>query len=632
MDTSDVTGTVTADRAALDAAMAERQARLANSPDLWNRLWKDKDQEEWRKQALSQVYTRIERILPYHARVVDLGGGTGVLGARLRDTRKANVLVVDHSTEALQQAKEKDLETVVADLNQESEIRRALSHRALVGTNGDLIHEESPAIVVATEFVEHMSAETRALIFKLAAQEGRALLSVPNDRLGPDEEPQHTVKYNAMSFKRDLAQYFKDVRIEVLGPYLLAVCGFPKSFTLSVTMPVRDEAEDLEATLASFRGVADEMVIGIDPRTVDNTREIAEKYADVVFDLDQPSGPPKMDLIELGEIVSDEEKIQKQIHFAWVRNQCLDHCTSDWIFMTEGHERLISGFEALLGLDQMPKGAKVGVVFRTGTGQRWVFPWLCRNDPKIRYTRGTHNTLDYPPDYLAITLPQVQTLHERAKDRELARQKQRKVQNRKSLMDDWITNRNENSLHYLGAEWREHDPKRAIARLEEFLSLPPKNGPLRYHTRLVLAKLYTAEQQWGKAREVLIRATEDDWSRTEHWLRLGDLAYIAERYEEALSFYLYASTTIGQPPFTIWWIDMASYTWLPCQRLTTVFAELGKLDESLYYARRVLELLPDDAESVAFEEAQANIKLLEETLNAAHRSNGDPDGPRDLHS
>jgi hypothetical protein len=77
---------------------------------------------------------------------------------------------------------------------------------------------------------------------------------------------------------------------------------------------------------------------------------------------------------------------------------------------------------------------------------------------------------------------------------------------------------------------------------------------------------------------------------------------------------------------------MASYTWLPCQRLTTVFAELGKLDESLYYARRVLELLPDDAESVAFEEAQANIKLLEETLNAAHRSNGDPDGPRDLHS
>ena len=46
-----------------------------------------------------------------------------------------------------------------------------------------------------------------------------------------------------------------------------------------------------------------------------------------------------------------------------------------------------------------------------------------------------------------------------------------------------------------------------------------------------------------------------------------------------------------------------------------VHGELGNLDESLYWARKVLEHLPDDAESWAFEEARANINLLEEHTN-----------------
>src|ERR1700744_4257402 len=316
-ETAEVSQTVLDDIA---ARIAERAARQANSPDLWNRLWSEKGQEEWRVQALNQVYTRIERVLPEGSNVVDLGGGVGALGRRLRDTKKANVLVVDHSEEALKKAAEDGLETAIADLENEADVQRVIAGRD---------------IIVATEVVEQLSADTRQLLFKAAAATGRALLSVPNDRLGPDEEPQHTVKYNAMSFKRDLKQHFEHVRIEVLGPYLLGVCGFPKAFTLSVTMPCRDEGADLEATLASFRGVADEIVIGIDPRTVDNTREVAEKYADVVFDIKDPEGP------------KDDETPEGGVHFGWIRNQCMDKCTSDWIFITEGHERLISGWETL---------------------------------------------------------------------------------------------------------------------------------------------------------------------------------------------------------------------------------------------------------------------------------------------
>lgn len=587
-------------------AAAERQARLANSPDLWNKLWGEKGQEEWRKTALNQVYTRIERTIDGGKRIVDLGGGTGALAKRLRDTRKAKMLVVDHSAAALQQAADEGLETHVADLEKDGELERII---------GDGIE-----VVVATEVVEHLSEATRHRLFAAAAKCGKALLSVPNDRLGPDEEPQHTVKYTAISFLKDLRQHFgKNVRVEALGPYLLGICGWARGFTLSVTMPCRDEAEDLEATLASFRAIADEIVIGVDPRTTDNTREVAAKYAEVVFDLITPEGP------------NGDQTPEGGVHFGYIRNQCMDKCTGEWIFMSEGHERLVTGWEALQSLDQLPKITKIAFVLRTGNGQQWAFPWLCKNDPKIRYARQTHNILDYPAGTYAVQLPQVRTLHERVRDRELARYAQRKVQNRKTLMDDWVHNQNEASLHYLGAEWREHNPDKAIDRMEEYLQLPKKNGPMRYHTRLLLSKLYSQrsskcepgskeeKEALAGARRVLMGCIDDDWSRTEHWIRLGDLAFLAENYEEALQWYRYAGLLVGSPPFTLWWVDLNCYSWVPAQRLTAAYGELGRLDDSLYWARRVLELLPDDAESSAFEEATANIKLLEETIQNASR-------------
>lgn len=605
-----------------DQEEIERAARAANSRDLWDKLWKEEGNETWRKHALKHVYDRIARILPRSSKVIDLGGGIGALGEQMKRVKGAEVTVVDHSEGALELAKAEGLDTVVADLENPTDLDRVTSF-------GDV-----RPILVATEVVEHLSHDARHRLFKRASECGKALLSVPNDRLGPDEEPQHTVKYNAMSFKEDLKKYFEHVRVEVLGPYLLGVCGWPKNFTLSVTLPCRDEAVDLEATLASFRGVADEIVIGVDPRTSDNTREVARKYAEVVFDLVDPEGP------------EGDQVANGGVHFAWVRNQCMDKCTSDWIFMTEGHERLVSGEDALLNLDQLPSAAKIGFVLRTGNNQQWAFPWLCKNDKRFRYARQTHNILDYPAGTYAVQLPQIRTLHERHKDRELARHQQRKVQNRLSLLDDWITHGNENSLHYLGAEWREHSTAKAIERLEEFLALPKKNGPMRYHTRLILSKLYSQEGVrlskdvalseeerkaqndafMKKARDVLMAAIDDDWSRTEHWVRLGDLAYYAGNLEEALQWYLYAGTKVGQPPFTLWWVDLPMYGVIPAERLAMIFGELGRFHDSLYWARRVVELLPDDAEQSAFEEAQANIKLLEETINHAGRGDSERAG------
>lgn len=598
---------------------AELNARRQNAADLWDRLWEKEGDETWRAQALARVYARVVRLINLSKSdgssksVCDIGGGRGILAEKVRDECSsvvidaADIMVVDNSPVALRACQEKDLITFRCDLENSDELE------TIPGST----------IYVSTECFEHLSQQARWHLCALMSVKGSgAIISVPNNRLGPEEEPQHTVKFNAVSLKDELEHYWpKRVRVEVLGPYLLAVCGSlaEKGFTLSACLPVRDEAADLEGTLASIRGIADQLVVGVDPRTTDSTFEIAKLYADEVFYLERPMGPPhghtKFYCKACDASDCKEYMGQNGIHFSWARNQCLDRCTGDWIFMTEGHERLVAGEDILLSLDRiMPEGARIGFVLRQGQGQQWAFPWLFKNARDIRFKRPVHNVLDFPEKTFSVTLPQIKTLHDRDHSRGESRAKQRKAQNRSALLDDWLSRGSEASLFYLGQEWRDIDKDRAIERLEQFLTVS-KVGVQRYQARLILAKEYARKGNLKDAFRVLHGCTADDWSRTEHFVWLGDLARIEEDYEKALRFYQLASTSIGNPPVTVWWIELSYYSYIPAQRLAQTLCDLGDLEKALVWSRAVYELLPNDAPPEAFEEAKANVTLIEDTLS-----------------
>jgi SAM-dependent methyltransferase len=580
-----------------------------NSAEAWDKLWAQEGKTSWRGSAMREVYERIAALLPKKAKVIDIGGGVGILAEKLVELGHV-VEVWDISPEAIRQVKASGILGRVVDLERDCPI----------------IPEGT--WVIATEVLEHLSEIARRRVLnRIIKAGGKALLSVPNFRLGPEDEPQHTAKFSAITFRK----YLGDLkpRVEVLGPpgephfdpaFLLAVCGAPeKPGTLSLTLPVRDEGKDLGRVLASFRGAADEIVVGIDPRTKDNTREVAERYADRIINLVDPEGPvpgttycgPRCRAMAEAK----EPRVPEGgVHFAWVRNQCLDACTSDWIFMTEGHESLAEGADALLHIGTMPNHAKIAMVWRSDLhGQRWGFPWVHRNDPKILYERGTHNSLAFPDHYMVVKLPEVRTLHERDHHRSVERAAQRKVQNRVHLMDDWMRRGSEFSKYYLASEWREFDPERAEEHFRELLALKSRNGPMRYQARLILAKLLAQKKDADGAREVLLGCVEDDWSRTEHWVWLGDLAAEKGNWEEAVQFYTYGAGRLGNPPFTAWWIDTAFYSYLPAQRLAMAFCELGDRESSLRWARVVREQLPKDAPEALRAEAEENIQLLEGT-------------------
>jgi len=571
-----------------------------NSAKVWDEIWKKEGKGTWRKGALDLVYKHIAGTVESKKTVCDIGGGVGVLADLLAQEKQADVLVLDHSDGALLLASENKHRTKCVDLCNDFNI-------------------EPCDYVTCTEVLEHFPENIRSEILQQAAKASKlgAFFSVPNNLLGPEEEPQHVIKFTAISFKQEIAKYFKDFYICVICKgfkissfsrgYLLAVCGeiAKKPYKLSVTMPVRDESDDLERTLASLCGISDELVIGIDPRTKDNSEEIAKWYADKVFHIKDPSGPP------------EEYQGEDGMHFSNGRNQCIEHCTGDWIFMTEGHEPVIEGFNILRKLDQIPNYAQYAFVYREDPTKQWMYPWLFKNLPGTnKYTRAVHNILDVADDIPYILIPGIRTYHERSRDRAESRHKQRVKQNRKSLFDDWLTRGSEASLFYYAQEIKETDPDRAIARYEQFLAIN-HNGPHKYQVRLTLAKAYIDKGDKKKAQEILLGAFADDWCRTEHCVWLGDIAFMSEEYEKAYQFYKFASTSISRPPLSIWWIAKDYYRELPAQRLAIVCSEIGMFDEALMWAKKALELLPEDSPEEMKSEAENNVHLVEEAL--AHK-------------
>ena len=182
----------------------------ANQPAAWDQIWAAEGTSSWREAALEGVYARIGQLVRANSRVIDLGGGAGVLGARLKHDKNCAVTVWDHSPVALGLAAAQGLQAKRVDLE-------SPQHE---------LAEQRGCLVACTETLEHLSAESRQRILQgAAACRASAFFSVPNDRLGPDEEPQHATRFTAIEFLRVLREHFEHCRVEVIDGYLLGVCG-----------------------------------------------------------------------------------------------------------------------------------------------------------------------------------------------------------------------------------------------------------------------------------------------------------------------------------------------------------------------------------------------------------------------
>ena len=584
----------------------------ANSREEWDRIWAEEGEDTWRTYPV--MYSRIVQLVPSGAAVLDLGCGVGKLLDRLKTEKNCTTYGIDISPVACKAARNRGHDV------SPMEVRVQDIRNLRIGPMD---------YIIGTEFLEHLPPNTlHTLLNCLGKSQKKCIFAVPNNCLGPDVESQHHHQWTAIEFKRMLERYFDHVRVECLDdgvPRLLAVCNVPKHFKLAFTMPVKNEAADIERVLKSFRGAADYIVIGVDDKSSDDTEKIAREYADVVF------------------------QFEWEKDFSKARNLCIERCRpllreEDWIFMSEGHEHLEAGLDELLNLDQVLNSIHVVEVRREDRDHAWMFPWLFRNHTSIYFENPVHNALVYD-DKRVAQMPAVRTWHARSHQNAIERAIQRRSMNRQQLIKQLTQNpKDARACYYLANEWRQEDVNKAISFYQRYLEMNDRCGPQRYQARLQLAqclfkrvgvrqdeiRILTAagQQTWSldKAQQedmqaiydTLIAAPADDWSRNEHWLGLGDLcATQPDLFERALRFYELAAVSIGREPLTFMWIEKANYTWLPAQKLVTIYALAGMLKEALHWCNRVAELLPEWASDDARNEVEAHRRTIIEKMKEA---------------
>jgi glycosyltransferase involved in cell wall biosynthesis/SAM-dependent methyltransferase len=208
-------------------------------------------------------------------------------------------------------------------------------------------------LIVACEVLEHMKDPAGAIerFMKHLTDGGKVLISVP---YGPWEWQGYDAPEN-VGWRAHLWHFERSDLHEMFGhmpnykiasiPFNPAVGHYIITFdkssepvgkidyerklkqqnpreTLSLCMIVKDSENSLGECLDRFIGVADEVIIGVDRTTTDNTVGICKKYGVEYFMMDSP--------LEQG--------------FDSARNQTIERAKMDWIFWVDSDERLVKGY------------------------------------------------------------------------------------------------------------------------------------------------------------------------------------------------------------------------------------------------------------------------------------------------
>ena len=339
--------------------------------------------------------------------------------------------------------------------------------------------------------------------------------------------------------------------------------------TLALCMTVCNEAATLAAAVSSVADIVDEIIIGVDHRSSDETLAIARRLATDCFEYDESSPPD----------------------FPRMRNRALMHARTDWALVLDGHE-WIEGAEHIRRAIESTTAWSLEVLTlfepdeHRVPGLSFLFPRIHRRH--VRFAgAAAHEELTTPIDRREVHR-EIRVWHER---RPGLAAEQRGAEKRGPelaiLRAAWVERGDRRALFYLANGLREcgrHDD--AIAAYEEYLR-SPNFAEERWQALLYLGRCHAARGDHSHARRVLEQAVVEAPHRAESIVALG-----------------YALLAGGQPAFAAAWFRMAAalpeptdcrlfvevpvYRWGAWHGLALALHSLGDVPNALSAERRAL--------------------------------------------
>jgi len=337
--------------------------------------------------------------------------------------------------------------------------------------------------------------------------------------------------------------------------------------TISLCMIVKNEEKTLQRCLDSVKDIVDEIVI-IDTGSIDNTKNIAIKYTDKIYDFNW---------------IND---------FSAARNYSYDKATMDYVLWLDADDVILPAdrakfIELINSLD--PSVDIVMMKYNAAFDEQgnaalsYLRERLSKRAGKFRWQEPVH---EYLPVEGNILISDICITHLREHPplpgRNLA------------IYEDIISQGKEltpRGLFYYARELKDNGKyDAAIEYFNKFLNSGQGWVEDNINACYELAKCYKEKADYKKSLTTMLKSFEYDIPRAEACCQIGYYFKTIESYEQAL-FWFDLATKL---PKNSWGFIQEDYWgFIPCIELCVCYYKLGKIEEAIKYNNKAAEYKPN---------------------------------------
>jgi glycosyltransferase involved in cell wall biosynthesis len=334
-------------------------------------------------------------------------------------------------------------------------------------------------------------------------------------------------------------------------------------------MIVKNEEEVLEKCLDSVRDIADEIII-VDTGSTDNTKEIARKFTDKIYDF---------------KWIDD---------FAAARNYSYSKATKEYIMWLDADDYFKEeDREKLLHLKKTLKNSVKSVMFKYHYSSdkdgnptlTFMRERLSKRAENYRWVEPIHEYLDTNGHEM---LTDIAVTHNRP-DKNDSDRNLRIFE--KNIADD--KQLSARGTYYYARELYNHGRyDEAKTQFEKFLDERQGWYEDNINACHLLASCYAFEEDWFKALQSAMRSFVYDVPRGELCCDIGNIYQKNKDYEKALFWYKIAAG-LDLPKGTIGFVNSDSYNYTPLLEACVCLDKLGRKKEAAEYNERAAAFKPE---------------------------------------